>query len=257
MNIQINKILQYIIIITFYSLFSFTEKCFAHNDSIRIKDKTEFRPTQLILPASLIAIGSLGLWDGAIKDCNECVNERMNKWRGDNYYHADDYLQYAPAVAYVGLDFLGAKARHSFKERVAITATSWLSLGILVNGMKYTIREKRPDSNARNSFPSGHTATVFMGAELVRSEYGTGWGIGAYTIACGVGFLRLWNNRHWMTDVIAGAGVGILSARIGYWMLPLYRKWFKWDNTYNNMVVAIPFYDRNNKALGIGLSASL
>lgn len=247
--------MQYTTIITFISFSFFSGKCFARNDSIWVEDNTKFHPTQLILPASLIAVGALGLWDGAIKDCNECVHERMNKWRGDNYFHADDYLQYAPVVAYLGLDFIGAKARHSFKERVAITATSWLSLGILVNGMKYTIREKRPDSNARNSFPSGHTATVFMGAELVRSEYGNGWAIGAYTIACGVGFLRLWNNRHWMTDVIAGAGVGIISARIGYWLLPLYRKWFKWDNTNNNIVVAVPFYDSHN--IGISLSVSL
>ena len=54
-----------------------------------------------------------------------------------------------------------------------------------------------------------------MGAELVRMEYGGWYGIGAYTIAVGVGFMRMYNGRHWLHDVVAGAGVGILSARVG------------------------------------------
>ena len=61
----------------------------------------------------------------------------------------------------------------------------------------------------------------------MREEYGFDMGIGAYTIAVCVAFLRLYNGRHWLNDVIAGADVGILSARIGYWMLPLYQRWFK------------------------------
>ncbi|MBQ1177891.1 MAG: phosphatase PAP2 family protein, partial [Bacteroidaceae bacterium] len=76
-------------------------------------------------------------------------------------------------------------------------------------------------------FPSGHTATTFMGAELVRIEYGDEhpWlAAGAYTLATAVGVLRVYNDRHWFTDVFAGAGVGILSARIGYWLLPYTRQ---------------------------------
>lgn len=84
-----------------------------------------------------------------------------------------------------------------------VAATSYLAMGMLVKGMKWVINEQRPDSYAENSFPSGHTATVFMGAELVRSEYGLGYGVGAYTIATGVAFLRLYNGRHWLSDVLA------------------------------------------------------
>ena len=85
----------------------------------------------------------------------------------------------------------------------------------------------RPDGSANNSFPSGHTATTFMGAELVRIEYGdeSPWySVGAYAVATTVGVLRVYNERHWFTDVFAGAGVGILSARIGHWLLPYTRK---------------------------------
>jgi membrane-associated phospholipid phosphatase len=48
--------------------------------------------------------------------------------------------------------------------------------------------------------------------------------MGAYTIAITVGALRVYNNHHWFTDVFAGAGLGILSGRIGYWLLPYTRK---------------------------------
>lgn len=127
--------------------------------------------------------------------------------------------------------------------------------GILVNGTKYFVDEKRPDSSAQNSFPSGHTATVFMGAELVRSEYGIGYGIGAYLVAGGVAFLRLYNDRHWLNDVVAGAGFGILSARIGYWLLPVNRKLFRLDKKKSATVIATsPFYQPDNHAFGAALA---
>ena len=80
------------------------------------------------------------------------------------------------------------------------------------------------------SFPSGHTATAFMGAELVRLEYGIWWGLAAYSVAGATAFLRVWNNWHWTSDVIAGAGIGILSANAAYWLLPLERKLFRMDS---------------------------
>jgi membrane-associated phospholipid phosphatase len=62
-----------------------------------------------------------------------------------------------------------------------------------------------------------------MGAELVRLEYGsdTPWiAVAAYAIASGTSIMRVWNEKHWFTDVLAGAGMGMLSARIGWWLLP-------------------------------------
>jgi len=208
---------------------------------------------QLILPGALIAVGSFGVCNGAFHELNNSVRDGMADLRGDHYFRADDYIQYLPVAAYLGLGAVGVKCKNSFKERFAAGTTAYLAMGILVNGIKYTVREKRPDSEARNSFPSGHTATVFMGAELIRQEYGLGLSIGAYAVATGVAFLRLYNDRHWLNDVIAGAGIGILSARIGYWMLPLYRKWFHWDK--RRMVAMMPSYNYADKSVGIGLVA--
>ena len=84
--------------------------------------------------------------------------------------------------------------------------------------MKAIIDSPRPDGSDAKSFPSGHTGTAFAGAELVRREYGWGWGSAAYAVATATAVMRMYNNKHWFSDVLMGAGVGILSANIGYWL---------------------------------------
>lgn len=215
----------------------------------------KFKPTQIILPGALIAVGSFGVCNGAFNQLNHKVRDGMSDLRGNHYFHADDYVQFLPAVVYLGLGFTGVKARNTFRERLAAGLTAYISMAALINITKYSVRERRPDSNARNSFPSGHTATAFTGAELIRIEYGEGWGAGAYVVATGVAFLRLYNNRHWLNDVIAGAGIGILSARIGYWMLPLYRKWFHWDsNPRSPVLAAMPAYTPRDRNVSLSIA---
>lgn len=222
-------------------------------DSIGIP-KSKFQLKQLILPTTLVAVGSLGVCNGGFHKLNNSIRDGVADIRGNHYFRADDYIQYLPVASYLGLGAIGIKCKHSFKERFAAGITAYMAMGIIVNTTKYAVREKRPDSNARNSFPSGHTATVFMGAELIRREYGIGISIGAYAVATSVAFLRIYNDRHWFNDVIAGAGIGILSAEIGYWLLPFYQKWFHWYKS--TTIIAMPSYDIQSRSLGIGFVAS-
>lgn len=194
------------------------------NDSLAVKP--DFKAGELIMPLTLIGAGTLGFVE-PLKNARFEVRDYLNEWRGDHRITTDDYLQYVPLGAVYGLSILGADAKHGYVDRTLELATSYVALGLMVNAIKYTVREPRPDGSAHNSFPSGHTATTFMGAELVRIEYGDDspwYSVGAYTIAAAVGVLRVYNERHWFTDVFAGAGIGILSARIGYWLLPYTRK---------------------------------
>lgn len=221
--------------------------------SYREKDY-RFKPKELIIPGALIALGTFGVYNVTFRKIDSHIRDGMDKLRGDHYFHGDNYIQYLPAATYLTLGAIGIPAKHRFKERVVIEATAYISMAALVNTAKYTFKEKRPDSEARNSFPSGHTATVFTGAELMREEYGVAYGIAAYTVATGVAFLRLYNGRHWFNDILAGAGVGILSARIGYWMLPLYQKWFKWDTTDSTKtMVILPTYDYPAHSVGVSM----
>ena len=215
---------------------------------------SNFNAKQLILPGALIVAGTFGVYNRTFKKLDMNIKNRMDHLRGNHFIHVDDYIQYLPALTYLTLGSIGINSKHGFKERIVVEATAYTTMTALTNIGKYSFKEKRPDSNARNSFPSGHTATVFTGAELMREEYGFDMGIGAYTIAVCVAFLRLYNGRHWLNDVIAGAGVGILSARIGYWMLPLYQRWFKWDNLYPDILVISPAYNPAGRFFSINIS---
>lgn len=199
-----------------------------YGDSISMKE-SYFRPQQLIVPAALIMVGSFGISNGWLCKIKGNVRDEWCKIRGNCYFGADDYLQYFPLVAGVGLGLTGVKARHPLRERVCVTATASAVMALMVNVTKYSVGERRPDTDARNSYPSGHTATAFMGAEIVRTEYGNVYGVYAYAFSSGIALLRLYNDRHWLNDVLGGAGIGILSARIGYWLLPYERRLFGWD----------------------------
>ena len=78
----------------------------------------------------------------------------------------------------------------------------------------------RPDGSTANSWPSGHTATAFVGASLLHKEYGltrSPWfSVAGYGMATATGVMRVLNNRHWISDVMSGAGIGILSTELGY-----------------------------------------
>lgn len=93
-----------------------------------------------------------------------------------------------------------------------------------VNSLKYTTHEIRPDNSSNNSFPSGHTATAFMCATILHKEYGMKspcYSIGGYTLAGLTGVTRQLNNRHWIGDVLVGAGIGIISTDLGYFLANL------------------------------------
>lgn len=209
------------------------------------EENYEFKWQQTILPASLIGLGAVALAPSFIKNGSHYVTNSVIDIRGNNKRLVfDDYVQYLPVASSLILGCVGVEARHSFRDRAFIIATSYATLAILTRIPKFCIDEKRPESAGHNSFPSGHTATAFMGAELVRIEYGGWYGTGAYIIATGIGFMRMYNGRHWLHDVVAGAGVGILSARVGEWSCQLWQKIFqKKEKIENNLVftpVAVP-----------------
>jgi hypothetical protein len=178
----------------------------------------------------------------------------LSQTDGQRHEHTriDDYVQYVPMAAGLGLGWLDVEAKHSGRDRVLLTGTAFCALTALAGGLKYTIHERRPDGTDNKSFPSGHAARAFMGAEMIRMEYGTGLGIAAYGTALGVACLRVYNDRHWWYDVAAGAGIGILSTHIAYWLLPVEKRILGWDEE-DDMVI-VPTYQWETKSVGVSLS---
>lgn len=119
------------------------------------------KPGEVLVPAALFGVSALFVHNGWLAGRKENVQDALSAG-GRRKFKADDYSQYAPMAAVYGLNLCGVEGKHRIVDRSVILAMSYATMGILVNSMKFAFREKRPDSGARNSFPSGHTATAFM-----------------------------------------------------------------------------------------------
>ena len=132
----------------------------------------------------------------------------------------DDYTQFFGPAMVVGLKLGGYEGRSDWPRLLASAGMSYALMAALVNGIKYTAKEMRPDGSTANSWPSGHTATAFVGASLLHKEYGLTrspwWSVAGYGVATATGVMRVLNNRHWISDVMSGAGIGIMSTELGY-----------------------------------------
>ncbi len=217
---------------------------------------TKFKPQQLIVPGVFMLSGLIGAIDSD-NDFNRSVNDAMADLSNGKHCKLDDYLRFVPSAAHLVMGSIGVKSKHNFKERFLISATAHAAMLVMGYGTKFVIHEQRPDMSNNHSFPSGHVALAFTGAELLRSEYGTAYGIAGYALATSVAFLRLYNNRHWLNDILMGAGIGILSARIGCWMLPFERKLFKINNKSGktSTIAITPAYNAFDKAYMITFNA--
>lgn len=186
--------------------------------TITTKEK-RFTARQMMAPSVFIASGIAA----AIKWPSNSFDYRMCSKRNKDYQHfktdIDDYLQFSPVVLTYGLDALGMKCRTDFLNRTAICLKSHLLMTGIVTSAKLIINNERPDKTGNNSFPSGHTAQAFVAATFMSEELGHRYKwmpYVAYTLASSVGACRVMNNKHYVSDVLVGAGVGILATKLVY-----------------------------------------
>ncbi len=195
---------------------------FSTNDSapgIR-KQKDPFWK-QTIAPAVFLGL-SAATWQASGN-----VRAMRNRYIPDFHSSLDNYTQYAPAVTAFTLNLSGVKGRNRLGRAAINWGASMLIMGGLVNSIKYSSRVMRPDGTSRNSFPSGHTATAFMNATFLHKEYGhvnSLYSILGYSMSTYTGISRSLNNRHWLSDILAGAGIGILSTELGYLIVDSFYK---------------------------------
>lgn len=135
------------------------------------------------------------------------------------YKSSETYIQYLPLAATLGLKALGVESRSSWARMAVSGAAGGAIMLAATQSMKHIISTRRPDNSDDHSFPSGHTATAFVTATILHREYGHIHplvSIGGYATAAATGILRIRKNRHWASDVAAGAGIGILATELGY-----------------------------------------
>lgn len=201
-------------------LFFFLSSMGQSSDSIQTSapKKKHIFLKKFAIPITLIGAGIYGTTDNTIINHNEVREERFEYY--SKFKHsADNYLQFAPAAAVYVFDAFGLRGKHDWKQQTILLGRAQLIMMAFVMPLKKYAHVLRPDSSSFNSFPSGHTAQAFMAATFFHKEFGSRYpwvSAGMFTVAGSIGFFRILNNRHWVSDVLAGTGFGILSAELSY-----------------------------------------
>lgn len=202
--------------------------------------KRGFRP--YITPALLIGAG-------VFLHNSDPINFKVRDYAQQHFAYTgtvDDYLVYAPLATVYGLNMLGVKGKNNFGNRSALAVKSMVLNEITVYLLKTITHTQRPNGGER-AFPSGHTSLAFALAHFMHKEFGEKniwFSVGAYSCATSVGLLRVAKNEHWLADVVAGAGIGILSTELVY-RTHLY----KWDKEHLKNFDILPFRTQNQKGL--------
>jgi len=168
----------------------------------------------------MIYHGLLVFEDNGVFTSSIEVQQKIQQRFPDFSTPLDDYTQFLPAITVYGLDLAGVKAKHNFWDRSVMLVSSVALMGVTVYSMKYLTHVERPDGSSYTALPSGHTAMAFATATFMHKEYGQRsiwYSVGAYSCAALTGALRMLNNRHWLSDVLVGAGIGILSTELVYY----------------------------------------
>lgn len=189
----------------------------AQQDSLSSRCQDLWAP---VAGATLLASGSLFTFVPEMKGWAVDLRDAV---QADNHpkLQFDNYLEYIMPATPMALNLCGLKSRHDFKKLALLEGGSYLLGVALLEAGKFGFGVPRPDNNAQTSFPSGHTFSATAAAEILRREYGEEYpwlAVAGYGVATLVGAMRIYNNRHWVGDVLAGAGLGILSVSTIYWI---------------------------------------
>lgn len=221
-------------------------------DSI-VKKTSTYKYESLLMPTALIGYGVVSLNSQTLQDLDQSINTQFSK-QGKHKGMVDEYLQYTPALSVYALNAIGIEGKHRFKERTVILGTAAIIAGVPVSVLKNQRIVIRPNGKNAFSFPSGHTALAFLGAEFLHQEYkdvSVWYSISGYAVATATGIFRIYNNNHWFSDVVAGAGIGIFATKIAYWVYPLIEKTF-FSESEGTAGMVLPYY--NGQEIGLTVS---
>jgi len=254
---KIQKIIVFILLLIVSKSFLYGQEneLFVGSAADSIHKKKTNKTVEIIgiaLPSVMITYGLISLGDNKIRDIDFDVRNSLEQ--NNRFWHTkvDDYIQYAPTVAAYSMKLCKVESTHNFLDMTILYGLSNLLTAGIVQGTKVVVGRERP-SGSSLSFPSGHTGTAFVAAEFLYQEYKDKsiWiSVGGYSVAAFVGVARIYNNKHWVSDVVAGAGIGILSTKVVYWAYPYFQKKFgKKDQEFHTLI--LPGYSNGNPSLAI------
>jgi membrane-associated phospholipid phosphatase len=199
----------------------------------------------LIIPLSLISTGLIVNKSTFEKSLDRDIIDYV----GPNYYFGiDDYTQHIPFIEMYIADLAGVEARNHWFDQTKYLLLSNLISSSTTHLLKDWTKKKRP-AGADDSFPSGHTTAAFTNATVLYNEFSQTSDILAYSgyaFAVTTGTFRMINNKHWLSDVLVGAGIGMLATQLVYYIEPL-KDFNPFIDTEN--ITLIPSYNDSEFAL--------
>ncbi len=180
-----------------------------------------FKPGAVIIPAAFVGYGCLKPAIKAIQNTDDKIWQQVQTNHASFKTNAADYLMWAPSAAIYLMDGLRVQTKHSFKEHLILDVGSIIVTGGIGMVMRKISGNLDVYKTYGTEFPSGHTANAFRGAEIFHQELKGSHELlsySGYIVAAGVGALRIYNKNHLLTEVLAGAGLGILSTKLTYWV---------------------------------------
>ncbi|WP_299700314.1 phosphatase PAP2 family protein [uncultured Pontibacter sp.] len=207
-----------------------------------------------IVPVTMISVGLMHMDDEGLFEGSRGLRRVVRRHYNDFTTNVDDYIYHGPVAMAVGLNLAGVHGEHHFTEQAILLGMTHLLNRTITNNLKSITDIKRPNGTSRDAFPSAHTSTAFAYATFFHKEYGARsvwYSIAGYSFATATGAMRILNDKHWLSDVLVGAGIGILSAEAVYMIYPLIQEKIAQSHLKKKNLAMMPFY--TNGAGGIAL----
>lgn len=169
-----------------------------------------YQSTQSILGYGAMATSVLVLTKEYTVDKVQSYSQERGFLSEDMAHFGDLSGQVIPNILYISGSYIYGKFTDENKaiRRIKIMAKATFYSGLTTMILKQVVGQRRPDSDNRRSFPSGHTTTAFAFASVIAMEHEWYWGTAAYAMATVTAISRIHDNAHYLHDVVAGATIG-------------------------------------------------
>ncbi len=214
-------------------------------DSLTSQKKFTYK--SLIIPTALIGSGII-LFNSQL---NKDIQRDSQSFFGSNFStRADDITLFIPALQIYAGKYLGFQPRNTIKHQTIDLAVANTLSYVIVTALKHSVKAHRPDGSDKLSFPSGHSAIAFTNAALLYQEYKDSnfwYASSGFVFATATGILRVANNKHYASDVLTGAGIGLASGILVSYYNPFQKLCFGKKNKTSAFI-----YPQLGNQMGIG-----
>ncbi|WP_375578876.1 phosphatase PAP2 family protein [Marivirga tractuosa] len=236
--------MKFILVLIFcFNILNLEAQDFAEKDSDSLETKESFLKSST-LPLSMITAGIIANNSQFEKDLRYDIRAKVGN---DFQLQIDDYFQLVPIAEMYIADALGVKAKNHWFDQSKYLFISNVISAAITQGLKRITLKTRPDNSTNDSFPSGHTSFSFTNASVLMHEFRDSAPFLAYSgyfFSTTTSAFRMMNDRHWISDVLVGAGIGILATEVVYYLEPL-----KNFNPFkkNENISFVPMIDQNSQ----------